>query len=289
MPAFTAVGGRQPRPPHVRSRPASSPSIRATKRSRSLQPQLPARCRHRQFGHRPRERRRHDLRLHLRDDLTSIADITGYSTTGYQPLTPTRLADTRHTTPQPAGTTLRVALPDDGGHAVTVTATRAATGGYLTAYDCTQPRPDTSTVNYVPGADTANLTLATGAELCVYTSSNVDIVVDHHGRIGGAAVVAQRLVDTRETAPLAAGDTLTIPDTTGGGTSRAINITATQPGAASHLTLHPCNTAPPPTSNLNVAPGHDTANLTIIPTTQTPASPPAATTHLIIDLTATIN
>ena len=91
-----------------------------------------------------------------------IVDVTGYTTTGYQPNTPTRLADTRQTTPQAADTTLRVALPSGGGHVVTVTATRATAAGFLTAYDCAQPRPDTSIVNYVAGVDTANLTIATG-------------------------------------------------------------------------------------------------------------------------------
>ena len=197
-----------------------------------------------------------------------------------------------HTTPTPAGSVLRVALTDTGSHVVTVTATQAADAGYLTAYDCAQPRPNTSIVNYIPGVDTANLTIATGTELCVYTSATVDIIVDQHGRITAGTANAITTTDRHPhqrrhtTRP---GQTVMIPPPPPTAATRAINITATQATNAGFFTLHPCNTPPPTTSALNYTPGRDIANLAIIPTNTPTCITTSTTTHLIIDLAATIS
>ena len=63
-----------------------------------------------------------------------IADITGYTTTGYQPTTPPGLPTPAKPPPKPPTPRAR-ALPLGGGHVVTVTATRATEAGFLTAYD----------------------------------------------------------------------------------------------------------------------------------------------------------
>ena len=124
------------------------------------------------------------------------------------------------------------------------------------------------------------------------STSTVTIIVDQHGRItAGNANASQRLIDTRTAGtPLAPGSTVTIPASSTAGSTRAINMTATQAAAAGFFTLHACGTPPPTTSALNYAPGRDIANLAIIPTTQDTCITTSTTTHLIIvHLAATID
>jgi hypothetical protein len=136
----------------------------------------------------------------------SIIDVTGFyapsSTFGpvvaLAPVADTRVVDTRRVgSPFPrfsAGSVQRFDLsasleqPDDTVAAVlNVVATQANPAGFLTVWPCTQPRPTTSSLNYDLG-QTANLVvtaLSADAEVCVYASTAVHVVVDLVGTFAG--------------------------------------------------------------------------------------------------------
>jgi len=218
-----------------------------------------------------------------------IVDVVAYTTAGFTPAPPQRLADTRTGTTPTAGSTIRVPLPAGTTHVVNVTSTRSTAAGFLTAHDCDVPRPTTSNLNYSAGVDIANLTIASAdGELCVYTSSPTDIIVDHLGTLSNATSALARLVDTRTTTPATPGTTLQIPAIATTNPIAAINLTATRTTTAGFLTVHTCNQPVPNTSNLNVTPGRDIANLAIIPTTTPICVTIDADTDVIIDLQTTV-
>ncbi len=143
-----------------------------------------------------------------------IADVTGYysvsdsvlsfvpsgPTVGLRSVADTRVADTR-TAARPgnrfaAGTTQRFDLkpfidaPDETvAAALNVVAVRAESFGFVTVYPCTDPRPTTSSLNY-DGGQTANLIVSklTGdGEVCVFTSTGVDLAIDLFGTFSETA------------------------------------------------------------------------------------------------------
>lgn len=202
---------------------------------------------------------------------------------GYAPVRPARLADTRFGDRPTAGTTIRVPLPDGVAHSVTLTATRVAGAGYLTAHDCAEERPATSDLNVSAGEDIANLTIVTGAELCVFSSTELDILVDLHGTFDRDPADRSRLLDTRHGAPLAPGSTVEVP---GLGRTAAINLTATGTSTAGYITVHSCEAPLPSTSNLNTRVGHDVANLAIAAGGGRTCITTTSATHLVVDLIA---
>ncbi|MFK7917310.1 MAG: hypothetical protein AB8G14_04465 [Ilumatobacter sp.] len=137
-----------------------------------------------------------------------IIDVTGYdapqSATSpdlvLQPLADTRVVDTRDGElpgePFEQGTLQRFELasvverPDDVTAAVlNVTAVQADRAAFASVYPCQPGTPTTSSLNYDLG-QTANLvvtSLALGAEFCVYTNSDVHIIVDLVGVVRGPA------------------------------------------------------------------------------------------------------
>jgi hypothetical protein len=218
-----------------------------------------------------------------------IVDVVAYTTAGFIPTAPQRLTDTRAGTAPAADTTIRVPLPAGSTHVINVTSTRSTAAGFLTAFDCDLPRPTTSHLNYAAGVDIANLTIASAdTELCVYTSLSTDIVVDHLGTMSNATSALARLVDTRTIAPAIPGTVIHIPTIATTNPTAAINLTATRTTTAGFLTVHACNQPVPTTSNLNVTPGRDIANLAIIPTSTPMCVTVNANTDVIIDLQTTI-
>lgn len=218
-----------------------------------------------------------------------IVDVVAYTTGKFAPTAPQRLADTRTGTTPGTDTTIHVPLPAGSTHVINVTSTRSTAAGFLTAYDCGLPRPTTSNLNYVAGVDIANLAITTAdGELCVYTSSPTDIIVDHLGIQSDATGELARLVDTRAGTPATPGTTIQIPPISTDKPAAAINLTAARTIAAGFLTVHACNQPVPNTSNLNVTPGRDIANLVIIPTTTPMCVTVNAHTDVIIDLQTTI-
>jgi len=96
-----------------------------------------------------------------------------------------------------AGTTLqfpitgRADIPDGvTAVALNVTAVNASDAGFLTIHPRNSPRPNASSVNYMPGEVVANTVIAAvggGGMACLYSMSNVDVIIDVAGYFVGEA------------------------------------------------------------------------------------------------------
>lgn len=218
-------------------------------------------------------------------------------------LVPARIVDSRSglggvTTLQPGGTAA-FAVAGQGGvpaGAVAVvanlTAVNGTAPGYLSVYPDGASPPGTSTVNYGPGRQVANLTqvgIGGDGKVAVLNGSSgtVDIVVDVSGWVAGAAATGPdghyqalnpaRILDTRTAlngyrpSPLGPGQTLDVQVTGRGGVpatgvaAAMLDVTVLNPTASSYLSLWPAG-APPasPTSNLNFAPGQVLTNRVLV-------------------------
>ena len=130
-----------------------------------------------------------------------VVDVTGYvrPTANYHALTPARLYDSRKGGQTidggqsgvgrlATGATAQVVVSGRAGvpthatlAAVNVTAVNPTAAGYLTVWDCANPRPVASTTNFAAHATIANAVLSTisaSGRVCVYTSAATDLVVD---------------------------------------------------------------------------------------------------------------
>ncbi len=130
-----------------------------------------------------------------------LVDVVGWlpEGSGYNPVSPARLVDTRATGEtidglqegdgiRPADSELvvkvadRAAVPADAtGVVVNVTAIGATQNGYITVYDCEGTRPTASSLNYVAGVNSPNEVIAglnADGEFCVYTLRSIHIAVD---------------------------------------------------------------------------------------------------------------
>jgi len=222
-----------------------------------------------------------------------IVDVYGYtSATGsYQPITPTRITDTRPGAPLTAGSTLTITPPASTADAlaVSVVAVDATGPGFLTVFPCSQTRPNTSTVNYVAGDPSANLAIVPNEAICVYTMTTTDVVVDVHGEFTEPVVGLQaRLLDTRPSATPAAGATTVIdpskyPSLTGRSTV-ALNLTATGSTVDGFLTVWPCSTTKPTASILNYSAGQTVANLAVVDSTSSICIYNHTRTDIVVDL-----
>jgi hypothetical protein len=228
------------------------------------------------------------------------------------PIQPVRLADTRSgqggsgrlaadgvLRVQVAGT---VGIPGDvTAAALNVTAVGPDTGGFLTVYPCAEAPPTTSTVNFAPGRDIANSTIATldiDGYACVYSSVATNVIVDltawfsPDAAAGMSATAPRRVADTRSglggSGRLAAGGVLTVATGEAGASAVALNVTAVGADEAGFLTVYPCGTLPPVASTVNFAAGEARPNNTIV------AVAPgglvcvfsSATVDVIVDVTA---
>ena len=198
--------------------------------------------------------------------------------TEYVPLTPSRVLDTRFDPPGRlgAGDTLTVDLTPhvpDGTTAVAVnlTSARSANGGFLSAHPCDRTRRDVSSVNHAAGqarGAMAIVPLSAAGELCVYTESPGDVVVDLQGAFvpdGGTrltTVDADRLVDTRETGRAQLLE-IAVPDPSVAAV--AVNLTAARGERVGFLTADACEDEPPDVSNLNFLTGEPVAGAAIVP------------------------
>jgi hypothetical protein len=120
---------------------------------------------------------------------------------------PRRLLDTRDGVNAPlaggATITLHVEPATTGGAIVNLTAVDAKAGGFLTAYPCGSGVPATSSLNYAPGAVTANLVIVepdAQGEICIFSLATTHVVVDMLGTTGTMfdGSTPARLLDTRQ-------------------------------------------------------------------------------------------
>lgn len=219
-----------------------------------------------------------------------IVDVTGAfpSGSGFAPVTPIRLADTRepaNAARQVPGTTLVVDVGAAAGVpsgaravALSVTATDAAAAGFVSVGPCGRPLGSTSNVNVGAGATAPNLVITqtdAAGRVCVVSNVATHLLVDLFGSFDAAAdigvVAADRVLDTRDAggSRVAAGAVVRVPVSGRSGVPTAatgvvLNLTAVNPGSAGFLTAYPCDAPLPTASNLNVTPGANRANLVIV-------------------------
>ena len=214
---------------------------------------------------------------------------TGLATT---PVSPVRLVDTRPGLQQAlavaqhrvgAGQVLSVdvgAWPglDASATAATinVTAVDPSADGFLSVLPgpCSGVSlpPTTSNLNVTAAHDAAaSATVGLGAgQLCVYSSTDTDIVVDlqaSHGPVGGVVVAGDpsRLTDSRLSTRVLSGESRQI-DLDSTPAAVIVNLTAVDPSGRGFLTLYPCGAAIPTVSNLNVVGGAVVANRALVST-----------------------
>jgi hypothetical protein len=226
----------------------------------------------------------------------------------YQPLAPSRIADTRPGSGYPyAGNTLSqggsltIAVAGQGGVPSTaaaavlnVTVTNTTSWGYLTIYPAGQSRPLASNLNWVAGqtvANTVTVALGTGGAVTVYNAyGSADVVVDvegYYGPSGGNSYYAMspvRIADTRSYngnpyqdagATLAAGSVVSVnlgsvSQLPSNATGVVMNVTVTDTsGSPSYLTVWPSGSSRPNASVANWVPGQTVANGVYIPVDST--------------------
>ena len=171
---------------------------------------------------------------------------------------------------------------------VNVTATNPTAASYLTVFPTGTTRPTTSNLNFLAGQTTPNLVVAkigTGGKISIFNQSGAtDVIVDVMGWFptggGFTSLAPARLLETRAGLPtidgLNAGGgqlgtagvlDLTVVGRGGvpatGVDAVVVNVTATNPTAASYLTVFPTGTTRPTTSNLNFLAGQTTPNLVV--------------------------
>ena len=210
------------------------------------------------------------------------------SPTGYAPLAPARIVDTRlgqGVTRLAAGSVTRIQVTGQGNvpadaKAVLANVTVTAPGGagFLTMWNCSAARPDVSTLNFSANdtvANAATIPLDTLGRLCAFSSVAADLVVDVGGFYSTSAsgrympVAPVRLMDSRAgvgtPSRLAAGQVVELPVVGVAGiptnaTAVALNVTGVLPTLDAFITTFPCG-AMPSTSSLNPAAGKVTPNL----------------------------
>lgn len=223
-----------------------------------------------------------------------IADVTGYFsksfTSGYLPITPMRILDTRKGTGLAGGTpakvgpgkTIAVDTGRPGASAVVLnlTATNTAGGGYITAYPDGTTAPVASSLNYAPGTTIANTVIVPVSDHGIVdlyngSSGTVDLVADVEGYFipnGPEAFVPitpTRLYDSRLSTPLPGAGTVTLTPSAidaqvpGSAAAYVYNVTVTQPATGGYLTVYPAGQARPTASNVNFAAEETTSNTAI--------------------------
>ena len=219
----------------------------------------------------------------------------------YRPLQPVRVIDTRTDAPgrRPSGSTLRIDFGDrlpTGATAVAVNVTAASPGGrgYLAAGPCGTSIAG-STVNYTGAgarAAMAVVPLGSGGDVCVFTNTETDIVVDLQGAfVAGtdddglvSLPASRRLLDTRDTGR---SQRLVVP-TPAGASAVAVNLTAVNAAKSGWLRAAPCD-ADTGVSNVNFRAGEAAAGAAFVQTsaTDTICIETSATADVVVDLTGT--
>lgn len=263
--------------------------------------------------------------LYSQTSVDVVVDVNGYYRSsggaGFVPVTPVRLYDSRdggNTVISPGvERRLTVAGVSPGAPsqavavAVNTTVVLPDTYGYLQVYPCGAPEQNLiSSINFAPGDVRPNTVVsavsATG-EICMRSTSTVDVVVDFAGYFvgqGGYDFVPLepiRMLDSRsgfaELNPATGGNrvgagqviTLQIAGRRGvpaGAKAVSLNLTATQALAGSFLTAYPCGDLPT-ASNVNINPSQPSianAAMVKLSATGTLCIYALADVHVIVDI-----
>ncbi len=219
---------------------------------------------------------------------------------GFYPLVPSRVLDTRIGLGAPkaqlcANQTITVQIAGQGGVPssgvtavvmnVTLTQTVVAPS-FVTVWPAGSPRPNVSNLNFVPGQIVANrvvVPLGSGGAVNFYDyAGHTDVMADVNGWFTSASgsgtrfvgLPPTRILDTRANHVIWAGGTMTViaapaggvpsPVIIGGPSAVVLNVTITNPSAASWLTIYPLGSPRPNTSDINFAARQTVANLVVI-------------------------
>ena len=160
--------------------------------------------------------------------------------------------------------------------ALNLTVTNPHDVGFLTAWPCGQPLPNTSNLNFVAGETVANfaaVNIGAGGRICVTSPVTTQVIVDvtgywGPGGLGFGAVLPTRLIDTRP-ARYGLGHITQVQVTGKAGIpataqAAAINLTATGTGGPGWFTVWPCGQPQPNTSNVNFVAGQSVANVAAV-------------------------
>ncbi len=232
-----------------------------------------------------------------------IADVSGWhgpdpAGERFRALVPSRVLDTRSGLGAPAakveaGGLVDLAVTGVGGVPSTgvdsvmlnLTVADPTAASHVTAWPADEGLPETSSVNFGSGDVMANLVVvkvgANGLVSLRNQDGSVNLVADvagwyGHDPAGGAGyfpVDPQRILDTRAGtsgsvnagAPLVMNPTGTAGVPQFGVRAVALNLTAINPSAWTHLTAWPAGQPQPVASNVNARAGQNAANLVVVP------------------------
>jgi ELWxxDGT repeat protein len=222
-----------------------------------------------------------------------LVDVSGYFVSGFVPLTPDRILDTRGSDPvgELDGSGDAYVLQVTGVGGVPASATAVALnvtvvdgeandfGGFVTVFPC-GTRPDASNLNFVGGQTVPNSVIAplsSSGTVCFYVYGVADLLVDVSGYVtsGFTPQVPDRILDTRGSDPVGeldgSGDAYTLQVTgssvPASATAVALNVTVVDGQAndfGGFVTVFPCGTRPD-ASNLNFVGGQTVPNSVIAP------------------------
>jgi hypothetical protein len=237
------------------------------------------------------------------DSIVPSAPMSGtafVTTSGYQPVVPERVLDTRpdsqvgYSGPKPAaGSVVEVTVTGAGQPALpanatavvlNVTGTGATADGFVTVWPCGFQRPLAANLNLVANGTRPNLVvvkIGAGGKVCLYTQTGTHLVADVNGWYRASSsfvpVVPERLLDTRPATQIgyhgaspAAGTTVQL-QVTGVGISNipanaaaiVLNVTATNVSTDGFVTVWPCGTQRPDTASVTTQRGLTAPNLVI--------------------------
>ncbi|MBP8210757.1 MAG: hypothetical protein KAY11_14420 [Ilumatobacteraceae bacterium] len=194
---------------------------------------------------------------------------------GWEPIPQARFVDSRianGATKLLAGVTKRIRLTGRLGLPTDATAisgnftvVNPAGAGFLTVWNCSNPTPVVSTLNFGNGeavSNAATTPLDSSGDVCLFSPVDADILIDVSGYYSAAAtsrfaaVVPERVLDTRSSGRLAGGVVLELPLPAApqGATGAMLNVTSINPDGLGFVTVYPCGDIPP-TSSVNPAGG----------------------------------
>lgn len=246
-------------------------------------------------------------------DVHVVADVFGWSSNGgatlqpgeglLHPTAPYRVLDTRKTTALGPGESRSLRITGTGGTAGTpatgvsavllnLTVTRPTSSGYLTVYPGGQPRPHTSSLNFLAGETRANrviVPVGSNGTVTIYNPyGSSHVIVDVNGWYtapasvaGGSAFVGLtpfRFEDTRQsplgplvhetrTYQVAGSAGVPAADAPNAPTAVVLNVTAVHSGTTTggYFTIYPADLATRPlASDLNFAGKQVVPNLVVV-------------------------
>jgi YVTN family beta-propeller protein len=269
-----------------------------------------------------------DISVYATNTTNVILDVNGYfapvsgSTLAFYPLTPCRVADTRHSTYPPGlgppfltggverqfpilnATTCNI--PSSAvAYSLNFAVVPHGALYYMTVWPTGETRPTVSTLNDIPGQIIANAAIVvagTAGKVSVYPTNDTDLIIDINGYFAAAGtgglslygVQPCRVIDTRHVGNgLPFSGTLSPPvdvvdspcSIPSAAQAYVFNASVVPSGALGYLTLWPDGTMRPLVSTLNALDGSISSNMAIVPTNNGSVDAYASgITQLILDI-----